>query len=288
MTVLLPLFPVTCQAGEGEAASGSGAKEPASAAHADWWTKSALGGASIPSQTLYHVEGTLSFMDASGNTDGSVLNGRTEFDIRKWRFTDRVNGSISRQDIAYFAQGSVNFSEDTLRNELEFALTRHSLLVGGIEYYRNTLMFMDKRQTEYFGGGITFSGEASRQTLELIAGVGYSQFRFDRAGILQVNPDALSQLSTLSPSSGGGFGMEIWRWKASPKIQLMQDTSYMDYFDGLLGHKWTFDTEANMPISKMFSTVIGYHLKDENNVYINTLRVKPRDQQVTVGLRVSR
>jgi hypothetical protein len=82
--------------------------------------------------------------------------------------------------------------------------------------------------------------------------------------------------------------MEIWRWKASPKVQLMQDTSYMDYFDGMLGHKWTFDTEANMPISKMFSTVIGYHLKDENNVYINTLRVKPRDQQVTVGLRVSR
>lgn len=227
-------------------------------------------------------------MDARGNTNGSVLNGQTEFDVRKLRFTNRTNASFARQDIGYFAQGHVNYSEVTLRNELEFDLTPHALLIGGIEDYRNTLMFMDRRLTEYFGGGVTISGENGRQTLQLIAGLGYASFAFDRAGISHVNPSALANVPTLTPSSGGALGMEIWHWKVSPRLALMQDTSYMKYFDSILGHKWTFDTEANMPISKIFSTVVGYHLKDENNVFVNELGVKPRDTQVTVGLRVSR
>jgi hypothetical protein len=227
-------------------------------------------------------------MDARGNSNGSVLNGSSEFDIRKLRFTDRTNASLSRQDISYFAQGHVGYSEVTLRNELEYDLTAHALVLGGIEYYRNTLMFMDRRLTEYFGGGITLSGENGRQSLELIAGIGHASFAFDRVGISHVNPAALATLPTLTPSSGGALGMEIWHWKVSPRLALMQDTSYMEYFDTILGHKWVFDAEANMPISKIFSTVIGYHLKDENNVFVNELGVKPRDTQVTVGIRVSR
>lgn len=288
--VMVLLFvPAMCFAGQNDSPDASGnAPKPASPAEAEWWTKSSLETPTIPPQFLYHIEGTLSYMDAQGNTNGSLFNGQTGFDIRKWRFTDRVVASLSKQDIAYFGQGKVNFSEDTLRNELEFGITRRSLLVGGIEDYRNTLMFMDERLTEYFGGGITLSGEASKQTLELIAGVGYSEFTFDSGGIERINPNALAQLPTLTPSSGGGYGMEIWHWKALPQLALMQDTSYMNYFNQVLGHKWMFDVEANMPIAKIFSTVVGYHLKDENNVFINTLGVRPRDQQVTVGLRVSR
>lgn len=291
-SALLQLVPLTCLAGGNEApqestASSASEKAPDNAV-ADWWTKSSLAGPILPPQFLFHVQGTLSFMDAQGNTNGSLLNGQSEFDVRRARFTDRTNASLSRQDISYFAEGKVNYSEVTLRNELEFDLTSHALLIGGIEDYRNTLMFMDRRLTEYFGVGVTFSGEGSKQTLELIAGAGYSEFAFDAGGISRVNPMALSELPTLTPSSGGGLGMEIWHWKISPRLALMQSTSYMDYFNTILGHKWTFDAEANMPIAKVFSTVIGYHLKDENNIFINELGVKPQDRQVTVGLRLSR
>ncbi|HEX7360862.1 MAG TPA: DUF481 domain-containing protein [Bryobacteraceae bacterium] len=288
---LLQLVPLSCLAGGKETPKQDAAKQAVGntkpGVPADWWTKSSLASPILPPQILYHIQGTLSFMDARGNTNGSVLNGSSGFDVRKLRFTDRTNASFARQDISYFAQGHVNYSELTLRNELEFDLTPHALLVGGIEDYRNTLMFMDRRLTEYFGGGVTISGENGRQTLELIAGIGYANFTFDRDGISHINPAALAELPTLTPSSGGALGMEIWHWKVSPRLALMQGTSYMEYFDTVLGHKWTFDAEANMPISKIFSTVVGFHLKDENNVFVNELGVKPQDREVTVGLKVS-
>lgn len=171
---LLSLLPVICSAGENDSSDQSGnAPKAASAAGANWWTQSALENATPPPQFLYHIEGTLSYMDASGNTNGFFFRGQTEFDIRKGRFTDRVIASISKQDIAYFGQGKSNFSEDTLRNELEFAVTRRSLLVAGIEDYRNTLMFMDERLTEYAGGGLTFSGKGASKRWSCLRGLGF-------------------------------------------------------------------------------------------------------------------
>ncbi|HWB85703.1 MAG TPA: DUF481 domain-containing protein [Bryobacteraceae bacterium] len=254
---------------------------------ADWWQKSSVATTPIPEPVFFHVDGSLSYMNAQGNTDGSTFDAGAAFDVRKWRFTNYFSAQFSKRDITYgFGGGNVNYTENTVRDQLEYDLTKRAMLVGGIEDYENTLIFMDKRFTVFGGAGLA-AVERENQRLLFTGGLGHVDFRFDRDAMLRVNPTSVADLATTTPTSGGALIAQTWHWRVSPRLSFDQTGTYMTYFNHNLGHRWDIGANFNVPLTKVFSCVFGYQIKDEDNAYVRALGVKLQDRTLTMGFKVS-
>jgi hypothetical protein len=251
-----------------------------------WWRKNALEYDPLPARWLFHVEGTLSYMNASGNTTGSSFDASASVYARKARTTSVTFLEQGRRNLVYgFGEGSVDYSERTLREQVDFAVHPAVKLVAGVEAYRNTLMFMDGRLTGYGGvGAVPFQRE--KQQLTFTGGAGYSAFDFDRARMLTVNPARTALLDT-QPSSGGALIMQTWHWTVSHRFSFFQDATYMEYFRGYLGHRWAINLSGSFPINKILSFDVSYRLREEKNDIIGALGLSPRDRSVTTGIKVS-
>jgi hypothetical protein len=258
-------------------------KKPALGA---WWQKSAMEYDPMPAQWLFHADGTFSYMNASGNTSGSVLNVSASADTRKSRFTSHSFAQEGRNIMVYgFTRSSVNYVERTLREQVDCDLRWYVKLVAGIEDYRNTLIFMDKRLNAYGGVGGTLFRNAKQQ-ITLTTAFGHADFTFDRAQMLRVNPRQIGVIDT-SPSSNGGLAMQTWRWNVSPRFTFNEDASYMKYFNTDLGYRWTINLNGNIPINKRLSFNTTYRIKEETNSIIKALGVFPQDRTFLMGIRVS-
>lgn len=263
--------------------------EPAAAKpdQAKWWQESSLSHNAVPSRYLFHTEGTFSYMEARGNTEGTALDVQVELDARKGRVTNRFTTGWAHRDMVYgFGGGSVDVTESTTRNQVEYDLTRNFVLVGGLEHYRNTLMFIDHRSTYYSGIGVTVK-QTDGHKVSLMGGLGRAHFQFDREGIDQTNPTALQNIHSLEPSAGGSYFVQSWRWRVSHQLTLTQDSSLMEYFGGHLGQKWSLGFDFNIPVSKRVSLAPSYRIRDEDNDVIRALGVKPQDRTFSFGVRVS-
>src|SRR5690348_18269405 len=72
-----------------------------------WWERTPLSYATVPTQFLFHGQGNLHYMNASGNTNGNVGGGSVQLWFRKQRLTDFVSESLERNSIVYaFNAGS--------------------------------------------------------------------------------------------------------------------------------------------------------------------------------------
>jgi hypothetical protein len=252
----------------------------------NWWEKSSLEATPMPIKWLFHATGTFSYMNASGNTSGSTVDLTAGADLRKSRFTSHSFVNVGRRNMIYgFTRSSVNYIERTLREQVDCDLTWYLKLVAGVEHYRNTLIFMDKRLNVYGGVGATLYRNAKQQ-LAFTAGLGHADFTFDRAQMMRVNPSKVGVIDT-SPSSGGAIAMQTWRWKPSSRFNFNEDAGYMKYFLSSLGYRWTINLNGNFPIDKRFSFNVTYRVKEETNTIIKALGVFEQDRTFLLGIKVS-
>jgi hypothetical protein len=283
------LLPLACFANDAPTdAPAVPSEEPAKPPDsADWWQKSSFAFSPTLTRFLFHVDGTLSYMNAQGNTSGNSFYGASSFEVRKQRWTNRFVAELTHKNLVYgFGGGSVDFTENTLREELERDLNKRLLVVAGIEDYRNTMIFIDKRLTSYGGlGAEVFKNE--RQQVNLVGGLGFVNFGFDEAAMLRVNPAETATLPGFAPSTGGGMGREEWRWRLPREITLTQSASYMKLFRSSLGHLWTLGLVGDIPFAKKLSIAIAYRINDEDNIYIDALQVKVQDRTFTTGIKIS-
>jgi hypothetical protein len=239
-------------------------------------------------------------MDAEGNTSGTTLDTNARLQARKWRFTNDVVGAVTRKRITYgFGAGSADYDERTIREQLQFDVTRKFSLIGGIEDYTNTLFFMNRRLNVYGGVGETFVNR-DRFHFYMIAAVGHASFEFDRARMLSLGPFITRNvlgLPTTSPSGGGAMAMQGMRWKFIPgkNVAFIQDATYMQYFDTFLGHRWTVNIAGDVPLLRgkepgapaHLSFGPAYRVKEETNSIVHALTVKPMDKTFLMGFRIS-
>jgi hypothetical protein len=250
-----------------------------------WWLKSSLSAQPMPTKILYHFQGTLSYMNAQGNTDGSLFDTKADLQLRRWRFTNRFLAEYVRKDLTYGAGGgSVDTTESTIRNHLGFDITKRFVLVAGFENYKNTLMFMDQRFTVYTGVGTELI-QSEKHQVYFVAGIGQSDFRFDREAMLRINPTAVESLHTTNPDSAATLLMQNWTWKMTPIVTLRQDGTYMDFTHAELGNRWSLGFDVDIAVARRFSVAVGYHARHEDNAFIRALGVKPYDRSFTTGIR---
>ncbi len=284
---ILRTIRVTAACAAMAAACAAADQAPAPPEKQGWWLQSSLSDQPMPSKVLYHIQGTLSYMNAQGNSDGSVFDTKGELQLRRWRFTNHLIADYARKDISYGGGGgTVNMTESTIRNQLAFDITRRITLVAGLEDYKNTLMFMDRRLTFYTGAGAELI-KAERHQVYLVAGFGQSDFRFDRDAMLRINPTAVARLQTTDPDSAGTLLMQNWNWKISRIVTMHQDGSYMDFTHADLGNRWSLGFDVNVAVSRRFSVAVDYHARHEDNAFIRALNVKPYDRTFTLGIRFS-
>ena len=258
---------------------------PAAKKALPWWLTSSQ---EHPSSQpwLYHIDGTFSYMNGSGNTSGTSYDTSANGWIRRHRFTSHSHLQLSNKNVNYVTTRTlISYEERTLREQLDYDLTSRITLMAGVEHYRNTLMFMDKRLNVYGALGSTLFHN-DKHKLTFTAGIGRAEFRFDRAAMLAVNQNAVTQLDT-NPDSGGVLGMQMWTWAVSPRFIFGQDSSYMQYFDPALGHRWTINLTGTLPVNKWLAFTVNYKVKEETNVFIHALQVFPQDRMFLMGIKLA-
>jgi hypothetical protein len=276
ITCVCLVFALACAAAD---------ETPAAPPKLGWWMQSSLSESPMPAKFLIHYTGTLSFMNAQGNTEGSHFDTKGDLAVRRWRFTNHLLAQYIYKDLAYGGGGgAVKTTESTVRNQIGFDITKRFMVVGGVEDYRNTQMFMDRRLTFYSGAGAELIKYEKHQVY-LVAGFGQSDFQFDREAMLRINPTAVENLRTTDPDSMGTLLMQNWNWKITPLVSLRQDGSYMDFTHAELGNRWSLGFDVNVAVAKRFSVAVGYHANHEDNAFIRALHVKPYDRSFTTGIR---
>jgi len=249
-----------------------------------WWEKSSREYSPLLPQWLFHAEGTLSYMNASGNASGSTFDTTDRLDVRKDRCTIHSFIQWSRQDMVYgFGQGGVDYTQRTLREQVDCDTSKTFMLVGGIEDYQNTLWYMDKRLKVYVGEAATLF-ENEKQQLTFTGGVGHVDFTFDRARIMQL-PFPVD--IDCNPSSGAALGIQTWRWKASSRFIFNEVATYMKYFDSYLGDNWAINLSGEDPIDKRFSFQVTYRIQDQANSIVKALHVFEQDRAFLIGVKAS-
>lgn len=276
------------------AAHGQDAPPPAQAQGAPgsqdlsrWWEKSALEFEPMPDRLLVHTSADFSFSDSRGNTEGRSLSKRAELVLRKRRVTNRLSTNIQDQDMVYgLGGGASKFHESTTTEQVDVDLTKTLVAVGGVEFVRNTLFFIDARLTFYGGLGVTLFNDHGHK-LSLSGGLGYARFNFMGEEMAQLNPVAVAALPTLTPTTGGALVRQAWSWAPSPRWSLQQSASMTEYFNQELGHLLTLDVNVRIPVAKHLAFVPRYTLKDEDNIYVEALGVKTLDRTFGIGIQLS-
>jgi hypothetical protein len=257
----------------------------------NWWQKSSLYYHPVSERFLAHVDGTLAYSESQGNTTGSTFNGKLDLSLRKARFTARSTGWLMKQNIVYgFNAGSAHVTQDLLREQINYDLTPHSSLLAGVEDYAYTLIFMNDRFTEYGGYGVGLLAD-TKQKLNLVGAMGYSQFGFDRASMLGIPSPiihaAVLALPTTSPSGAGAMAMESYRLELPHQLTLNENGSYMKFVDSYLGHQAMVGVTLDVPFSKHVGFQPGYQLIDQDNQIIDALQVKTEDRVLSLGLKLA-
>ena len=257
----------------------------------NWWRKSSLDYTPLPQQWFAHVDVTVAYTNAQGNTTGSTFNGKVDLSVRKWRFTARSTGWIQKQNITYgFNAGSAHVTQSLYREQLNFDLTRRSSLIGGVEDYTFTLIFMNDRFTEYGGYGAEVL-KTKNQKASVVGALGYTQFKFNQAGMLSIPSPivhaAVLALPTINPTGGGAMVMENYTLTMPHKIMFIENGSYMKFFNSYLGHQAMLSANLDFPITTHISFSPGYMLIDQDNQIIDALGVKTQDRTLTAGLKFS-
>jgi hypothetical protein len=284
---VLCLLPAAARAQEARAAAPG--QEPAKEGKGlgPWWEKSSLSYNPVPEQLLFHVTSDLSFSDSRGNTHGTQFSTGNEVVLRKRRVTSRSTVDFRKTDMVYgLGGGSADYEMSTVREHVEYDLRAHAVLVAGIEHARNTLYFMDKRLTGYTGAGLTIIDTPAHK-FDIIGGLGYAAYRFDREAMMQIDPVSVAALPTTTPGSGAVLVQEAWNWKFSKQLTVHQAGSYMEYFHQDLGELWTFDISADVPVTKHLSFAPKYSLRKEDNIYIRALDIQTLDRTFGFGIRLA-
>jgi len=263
---------------------------PAQQDLSNWWRKSSLSYAKVPPQFLAHVDGVLSYSNSQGNTVGTTFNGKLDLSLRKQRFTARTTAWLQKQNVVYgFNAGSAHVTQDLLREQLNFDVTKHSSLIAGVEDYTFTLIFMDDRFTEYGGYGAEIMKD-KRQKLSLVGALGYSEFKFNSAGMLSI-PSPIIHAKVLKldtkPTGAGAMVMEAYSIELPRKMMINQSGSYMKFFDSYLGHQAMVNVNLDVPLSKHIGIMPAYQIIDQDNQIVDALGVKTEDRVLTLGAKLS-
>jgi hypothetical protein len=253
---------------------------------ANWWMNSSLFYDPMPQQWLKHFEGTVSYANSQGNVEGSQLDVKGLFDLRKHRFTNRAVAEHQRRDTVYGQSGgTVRTTQSTLSNRLDFDLTKDFVLVGGVESYHDTVLLIDHRDSVFggFGAARKFN---ERNLFNLTGGLAYSWFKFEESALAPAIAASGETVDTISPSSGAALIMQTWRSQLTKTVTLTEQALFIDYFNKDLGRRWSAGLDLNVPIARHVSIAVGYQIKSEINRYTGILGVRPQDRSFTTGIRI--
>jgi hypothetical protein len=283
----LPALAVAQQPPAGQGAPAAPAAPGGARDLGKWWEKSSLSYDPMPEKTLKHFSLAFSFTHASGNTSGTQTSKNMDFVLRKRRLTNRATLDLRDSDMVYGASGGSNdYTMATLRNHVEYDISKRTVAVTGLEFYSNSLYFMDSRVTAYAGAGMTVA-ETKTHKLSLIGGLGFSRFSFDDETMREISPDTVALLPGFTPSTAGALVMQAWRWQASKNLSIQQSAGLTEYFNQELGHAVDFSIAADIPVNKHVSIGPRYTVHDEDNIYIDALPVKTVDRNFSFSVRIS-
>ncbi len=238
--------------------------------NSQWWLKSPMDHPELYGQTLYHVEGSYSFTNMTGNIEGSVHKGTLLNFMRYNDFTFHFNMMIDKYSITTYADNTGNpASESQVTSDhqiveyvMDYNLSKYFNLEGGI------IWEMDKKQSvldrwSYYAG-LGFNHHFDNHYLDFIVAGGMVDIDYDLPSSILDQFDVQKEPDTYL------FLIQSYSWAITKGVMFKEKFQYFPNLSETQRYRYGLDVSMIFNVWKYLSVMIEHirnYDNDAKNIY---------------------
>ncbi|HKX29142.1 MAG TPA: DUF481 domain-containing protein [Blastocatellia bacterium] len=252
------------------------------AALGNWWERNASTYDPIPTRWLFHVEGTLSYQQLSGNSSGKVLNGNSRLIVRKEKLSTYLTYKHQLQDVRYGGgTGVVDLEKRNLVGILRYDLNRRVYLAGGAVKTRDDSFNIADRQIYYGGVGTIYSPKPAH-LVGLLGAFGHHKSIYELDG-LRLKQTGLAPYLEIS-----------WVWTVTERMSINAFADYLQYQERSTldqgsgqGRSSDCSLSLNVQLTKHLALSFGNNFRYEDNQIVRLTSARKIDNAALIGVKFS-
>jgi len=273
----------------------------------NWWLRSPLSYDPMPTQFLYHFDGSYNWTRKTGNDTVDNHRAKANLFLRKERLTSILEYTFDKRNVGK-AKDYPDYNEnsdirDDVRHDvheaLRFAFAKKLYGTVGGMWMRDELSLIQDRYTYYAGVGGT-PLETDKFVVNLFCAYGHEELdytdTYHESADYVMNPAKYGDPVT-PPKTAEEIDYEegtrkyelvyvsqSFDWKITDSVSfregfdIFQDTGDSDKY------RWTLDLSFDIPLMNHVSFIPNYHEEYNNEP---GLGVRPRDILIGAGIKIS-
>lgn len=259
------------------------ASRPASAR--EWWHYSSLKDDPVPTELRWHLEGSYSRGESTGNDKSTSDSASARLVLRKYIVSSlsSFNYYKSEQTMSVGTTSSTYNDKESVHQAFIVDLTDELYFQSGARWSTDRTRYVDDRFNYY--GGLQYrvvDKERCQLIFGLFAGYDDTTYRNDLIGLLV--PD----LAIDPYRDPAFFGTESFYWRVTDAVTLTEAGSYLSWFDNDGYYRWELSFGAEFQILAHLSAVASYAVSREFDSFVETAipyGYEPTDTALTTGLK---
>lgn len=246
-----------------------------------WWLMNAASIKPIEKKWQFHIEGTLSYLHMSGNTKGYTLSGNSMAVLRKKRFTDYTNYSLSKQDMIYGGgNGSTYFTQYTLGTALTYDLVPWFAPIVGVADAKDENLLIDHLLVVYAGPSFSYSPRKSVRVTAL-AGIAHISVRYQYS--------STTTFFALDVDGHGTYLQGTASWTPSLKTRVQVNADITRYDENTIAgkdnaHRLDLTSTLSFSLAKYASLTFAFSMTNQDNVMVKLVNSKRTDLSQNLGI----
>ncbi|MDY6988824.1 MAG: DUF481 domain-containing protein [Thermodesulfobacteriota bacterium] len=237
-----------------------------------WWLRNSLKYDPMPREFLYHIEAKYGFIKETGNVEKETHNVHALLAIRKTRFTNYLEYSLTKEDWAA-EKRKVQDLHESVRMDLAKKLYGQVGWIWTIDEDR----FIDDRSTYYGGFGCDLI-DSKKYLLSVFGSLGREELDYMPGVSFEGIPAAGSETSTLY------YLDQRFKWFITESISFSQRYEFVGNLDTSSDYRSTLNLGIEFAINTHLALRLDYQQK-----YYNAPPdyVKDRDEKQGLLIQIS-
>lgn len=249
-----------------------------------WWERTAPCYDPIPTEWLFHAEGTFGIQDMQGNKDGVEYEGSGLFVARKGRFSDYLWATTEKVDTHSTTGDSTDTDEVGACEEVHYDISRPVYLIAGGLYYRNTKIVIADSGIAYGGLGL-FLEPVPTVRVNAEAGGGRVMQRYD--GGPYSDPFVDEGLVERKINTWGWYALLRTNWAITERVGASLQARYMETPEKELKMRWVTSLMFDFMLSQHVGIQAGYKISQEDSELMKLAGLEKTDSKTMCGLKFS-
>jgi len=265
----------------------------------NWWLRSPLSYDQMPTQCLYHFEGSYDYSRKTGNYTMDNHKADAIIVVRKNRLTNYLNYTFDKRNTSkpnddLYTENNVNLRNDTkheLTDDLRFALTKRYYIAPGAMWLRDELSMIQDRYTYYLGGGGTLI-DTGKYILNFYAAFGHEELDYtdDYHNLCKMVMEGYGVSAEDIDYEEGTVKTEViylnqvFNWNITDTLSFNES---IDFFQDVNdGDKYRWSLDLSFDIQLMNHVYFSPNYREDYNKNPG-LGVRKRDVSIGAGIKIS-